>query len=155
MSMPIPHMIRPRSPILMVIVIVIPKPNPSVYEQAQYTDVILLIGLQYQRSKLFLSSKSIPFGFINANLAVAFAFYFDVINAYPASGMPIEHLFLRVYFDQYRPCLISHSFQSSCFVGLQCCGQDISLIFHLCAASGCKCRLWGCYCSNKVCFRSE
>ena len=95
--MPIP--IRPQSPILMIRVM--PKPNPSVYEQAQYTDVILLIGLQYQRLKLFLSSKLIPFGFINANLAVAFAFYFDVINACPASGLPIENLFLRVYFDQH------------------------------------------------------
>ncbi len=78
------HMILPQSPILMILVM--PKPNPSVYEKAQYTDVILLIGLQYQRLKLFLSSKLIPFGFINANLAVAFAFYFDVINACPASG---------------------------------------------------------------------
>jgi hypothetical protein len=111
-------MILPQSPILMILVM--PKPNPSVY-QAQYTDVILLIGLQYQRLKLFLSSKLIPFGFINANLAVAFAFYFDVINACPASGLPIENLFLRVYFDQHTgPCPISHSFQSSSFVGLQC-----------------------------------
>ena len=116
--MPIPHMIRLQSLILMLTVM--PKPKPSVYEQAQYTDVILLIGLQYQRSKLFLSSKSIPFGFINANLAVAFAFCFDVINACSASGLPIEYFFLRVYFDQYRSCLFSLSFQPSCFVGLQC-----------------------------------